>query len=151
MAIPRVWLWLQDARDRVTDDFSPRTRDEFLEMWESRAERRWGVWAGEDLCGLIAMQPVNPVTACCHVTLKKQCWGRGIARRALHLALTEAFAAGLERAFSNPYADNHTVISLFKALGFSVEGRLRHHTRQGGKPRDLILLGLLKGELKCLG
>ena len=41
------------------------------------------------------------------------------------------------------FPENVRAISLYRAVGFVEEGRLRGHLRVGGEERDLLLMGLL--------
>jgi RimJ/RimL family protein N-acetyltransferase len=152
-ALPRVWSWIQDFRARVTDDFSPQTLEEFVVQWEQLKAQRttWGVWRGAELGGLVAWEPWPvPGVGVSHALFKREFWGRGTTRRALELVYGELFEDGVRKILGFPFASNHAIIGLGKSIGAKTEGVLRRQTLQGGKPVDLVILGLLKEDFeKC--
>jgi RimJ/RimL family protein N-acetyltransferase len=146
-SLPRVWSWIQDFRQRVTDDFSPRTLDEFVAQWEQLKplRRTWGVWRGAELGGLVVWDPWPvPGVGVSHALFKREFWGRGTTKRALELVYGELFAGGARKILGFPFASNHAIIGLGKSIGAKTEGVLRKQTLQLGKPVDVVVLGLLK-------
>jgi ribosomal-protein-alanine N-acetyltransferase len=74
--------------------------------------------------------------------------GRGLGRRALVLAarwLIEECA--IERVQVLTETDNHAMLAIARAAGFSYEGVLRGYHRLGGRRDDAAILSLLVGEL----
>jgi RimJ/RimL family protein N-acetyltransferase len=62
-----------------------------------------------------------------------------------------AFASGLTKLYSVIFSDNSAVIHLAHQLGAKREGKLRQHTLRGGKPADMLVLGLTREDFaKCL-
>ncbi len=73
--------------------------------------------------------------------------GRGLGSEACRLACRYAFETlGLHRVFLRVLADNADAIRSYERAGFRREGLLRDHVRLGGVWRDLVLMGLLRGE-----
>lgn len=147
-AWPRVWQWIADFRRSVADDFAPATCSAFVEQQLARAEhsRTWAVYHDAELCGLVAYEPVSPVTGMTHAMFRKDFWGHAITETALRMVYAEIFAGGARRIFGTPFTTNHASNALAMRLGFKKEGVLRKHTLRGGKPADMIVLGLLKEE-----
>lgn len=150
-ALPRVWSWIQEFRQRVTDDFSPQTLAEFVTQWEQRKSLRttWGVWRGAELGGLVEWEPWPvPGIGVSHALFKREFWGRGTTRRALELVYGELFAGGVRKILGFPFQANHAIIGLGKSIGARTEGVLRKQTLQGGQPVDLVILGLLREDFE---
>jgi RimJ/RimL family protein N-acetyltransferase len=153
-ALPRVWSWIQQFRQRVTDDFSPQTLEEFVAQWEESKARQttWGVWRGAELGGLVAWEPWPvPGVGVSHALFKRDFWGRATTRIALELVFGELFAGDVRKILGFPFGSNHAIIGLCKSIGMRTEGVLRKQTLQNGQPVDLVILGLLKEEFeRCL-
>jgi RimJ/RimL family protein N-acetyltransferase len=150
-ALPRVWSWIQDFRQRVTDDFSPRTLTEFVAQWAELAPTRktWGVWRDGELGGLIVWEPwPMPGIGVSHALFKREFWGRATTHTALVSVYRELFDGGVRKILGFPFRSNHAIVGLGKALGARTEGVLRQQTLQGGRPVDLVILGLLKEDFE---
>src|SRR3954451_18021846 len=67
--------------------------------------------------------------------------GQGVGRALARWALLQAIDLGLAKLYVEVVADQEGAVALFTALGFSAEGLLRDHVRDGdGRRRDLVLL-----------
>lgn len=67
--------------------------------------------------------------------------GQGTGRALARWALLQALELGLAKLYVEVVADQEGAVALFTALGFSAEGLLRDHVRDGdGRRRDLVLL-----------
>jgi RimJ/RimL family protein N-acetyltransferase len=67
--------------------------------------------------------------------------GAGLGRALARWALLQALELGLGKLYVEVVADQEGAVALFTALGFSAEGLLRDHVRDGdGRRRDLVLL-----------
>lgn len=150
-ALPRVWQWMSDFRSRVADDYAPQTLDDFVEwnLARARKEHQFAVYNGEELCGLVTVEPQSPVAAVTHALFRKDFWGRDTTAAALRLVYAEAFGPlGLRKLVGPVLRDNHSIIALAMMLGAKREGMLRQQTTRGGKPADMVLLGLLKEDFE---
>jgi RimJ/RimL family protein N-acetyltransferase len=148
--LPRVWLWVQQFRSRVADDFSPKTLDEFVEVEMARMTRQmtWGVYRGGELGGLIAFEPSSPVVGTAHVTFRRSFWGHKTSVPAMREAYAQVFAEGYRKILSFVFSDNNAIRSLAKELGLKEEGVLREQTLRNGRPVDMVALGLLREEFE---
>lgn len=73
--------------------------------------------------------------------------GRGVGRAAQVLGLDRAFGElGLHKVFAEVMADNDAALKAQAAAGFRREGYLRGHVLKDGRPRDVVLLGILASE-----
>ncbi|MGD0249340.1 MAG: GNAT family protein [Thermoplasmata archaeon] len=75
-------------------------------------------------------------------------WNRGYATEASWFLCSGAFRAlGMRRIGSQALDANRASISVLRRLGFVEEGRERESVRVRGKCVDMVLFGLLRGEL----
>lgn len=74
---------------------------------------------------------------------------RGVAARALRLYAGWAFEElGMARVEVLIHPDNTASLALAEAVGFRREGVLRSHTVLRGRRVDMVVLGMLPGELR---
>jgi len=75
--------------------------------------------------------------------------GRGVATRALRLYSAWAFEElGIERLEVLVQPENEASLALAERVGFRREGVLRSHTLLRGRRADMVVLGMLRGELR---
>jgi len=80
-------------------------------------------------------------------TLARRCWGRGLAREAIALALSWGVAqAGIRRFEAEVNPANTASNRLLAALGFTHEGTLRERWTAKGTSYDVNVWGLLARE-----
>lgn len=73
--------------------------------------------------------------------------GRGLATKAARLFIRTLFnQANLHRISARVIEGNHASVTLFKRLGFRLEGRQREQVRRGTQYLDMLLFGLLRHE-----
>lgn len=77
-----------------------------------------------------------------------QFWNRGYAKEASWFLCQAAFyRLGMRRISSSALRSNVASLRVLKKLGFVYEGRQRDAIRLRGRPIDMMLYGLLRGEL----
>jgi RimJ/RimL family protein N-acetyltransferase len=146
-----VWEWIQPFRRRVCDDFAPKTRSEFTDVYLQRMEAphitSWGVWRDGELGGVIWFERVG-IAGIVHVVVKRSFWGAETTGPALSAVATEIFAegSGVRKIGALFFADNHAVRAAVQRFGFQREGLLRAQTLRDGQPVDMEPWGLLKEE-----
>src|SRR3954451_13981304 len=75
--------------------------------------------------------------------------GRGVATRALRLYSQWAFdELGIERLEVLVQPENEASLALAERVGFRREGVLRSYTAVRGRRVDMVVLGMLRGELR---
>jgi diamine N-acetyltransferase len=75
--------------------------------------------------------------------------GKGFGKQAVRLLLTHAFDdLGLTRVFLHVLADNQAAVSTYERCGFAAEGRLRAHYFKKGEYKDVLVMGMLRTDLK---
>ena len=75
---------------------------------------------------------------------------KGYGLQAIRLMLRHAFNdLGLLRLYLTVFEDNHRAIRVYEKCGFVVEGRLRKHAYKLGQFKDLIFMGICKGDPGC--
>lgn len=156
-ALPEVWQWIESFRDRVMDDYSPQTLEDFLADWETRETMRksWAVYRDDELGGLVVIEPVNPVWVNSHVLFKRSFWGRKVTLPALRAVYREVFDSGVQRISAAIFADNHQMRNLALDLGAVEETRrsqpMRNCTRRDGELVAMRIIALFPEEFeKCL-
>lgn len=138
---------MEPFRHQVNDDFSPKTLDEFVEfsLGVSAHWRTWGVYRGDELGGLIAVEPLSPVVVAAHLTFKKSFWGSKTTIEATRQALDIGFKDGpIRKVCGMVFADNNAVRGMYKRLGFREEGILKSQTVRDGQPIDVVVCGMTK-------
>ncbi len=76
-------------------------------------------------------------------------WGRGLAREAVAALIDNLFADGNRRVFADTDPDNDPSNALLRALGFTLEGRLRAEWDTHIGVRDSYIWGLLRDEWRA--
>lgn len=78
---------------------------------------------------------------------RRECWGKGYAYDAWHLAISHAFGPlGLRKVFAGVVDGNSASEATLRKLGFREEGRLRRHWFINGAYRDVLRFGLFEDE-----
>jgi len=148
-AVPRVWRWIQEFRNRVADDYAPRDVAGFMADWRARQaqERTWAVFRDYELGGLVSFQQLSPVLGTSHCLFKKTFWGWQTTVPALELIYREIFEhSTTQKITAAVFRDNASIVGLARRLGAKTEGVLRSHTLRGGRLVDMVVLGLLKDD-----
>ncbi len=143
-AVPRIWTWTEEFRHQVTDDFGPKSLAEFMADWEAKGELRlsWAIVHEGEIGGLVCVDRVSPVLGAVQFITKRSFWGSEKILPPIRAAYAAAFATGIQKLYSAVFIDNANVIHLARLLGAVREGRLRNHTMRGGKPADMLVLGI---------
>lgn len=154
---PRYWSWIQPFWDLVSDDFYPRDLDGFIarKLEETRHNTgnfaldsvvNLGVYADDELVGLISSTRISPVTCQGHISLKPSAWRQEIGRQALEQVKEIAWEAGYKKIWLLAYADNGAIIALIEAVGGIFEGVLLKHTQRNGELVDMVSYAILSPE-----
>lgn len=152
--VPRVWEWCKEFRSRVFDDYAPDCREVFVanlqaRLLEAACSPYWVLSAG-DVGGLVICERARPGVWSSHLLFKKAFFGHSITLESVRQAYTQFFRDNLEcrRIESLVFSDNSAIIGLARKLGARDEGTMREYTMRGGKPADMVSLGLLRSEFK---
>ncbi|MFZ5796563.1 MAG: GNAT family N-acetyltransferase [Sphingomonas sp.] len=112
----------------------------------------WRAWAitlaGDDRAiGFVAVGEKRPGVSEIGYMVARAHWGRGIAREAVSAVLDQVLCVeGQRRVFADTDPENAASNGLLKALGFSLEGRLREEWETHLGVRDTFLWGLLASD-----
>jgi RimJ/RimL family protein N-acetyltransferase len=166
-AWPEVWVWMEDFRRRIIDDFGPQTLEAWVEFGQGVAARArtWGVFRGEELGGLITFERQSPVMGISHAIFKQSFWGRATTVRAMREVYGKLFSEGtgdrgqeeagdkiarptLQKIASVVFEDNHAMRDLARRGGAVEEGVFRGHTVREGKLVAMVAIGLTKGDFE---
>jgi RimJ/RimL family protein N-acetyltransferase len=150
VALPLLWMWIEEARSQVADDFSPQTPGEFIALERQRAESgeviTFAIYRDHELGGYVRVVPTLPMSCEAHCIFSKSFYGYQTTLPALNDVARQLFEAGIERLTLPVFAHNTAIRSLLKRGGAVEEGTLRSYTRQNNEPVDMVIFGLLKSE-----
>ncbi|MEU6788070.1 GNAT family N-acetyltransferase [Nonomuraea angiospora] len=103
------------------------------------------------LIGSVRLRDAEPETGAAELDLRigdKEYWGRGYATDTVKVICRYGFAEmRLHRIRLSVVAENAAAIRVYEKVGFVVEGREREAFRRDGTWHDMVLMGLLEGEL----
>lgn len=153
-----LWKFANDAElQGLTQDYAPRPQS-FAELeadFDRRIEQEvtdpyFGIEVDGELighCGLIELDALSRRCRCYITIWQRSYWGQGYGAEALTLLVDHAFRDhGMRRVWLDVLADNERAIRAYKAAGFTEEGRAREHAWHDGCFKDLVFMGVLKGE-----
>lgn len=143
-ALPRVWKWIESFRQKVFDDFGPKTEDQFIEYWVSRQFRSWAVLRHGVLGGVITSTNITPRVAEMHCIFREEFWGHENTVPPICAVADILIETGITKVTSCVTPDNHGIVALLKKIGGVREGHLRGQQLRGGKPSDLIIMAVHK-------
>lgn len=121
-------------------------------LGERVGDAKWRGWSmtlkGDDRAiGTLAAGEVRPGVAEIGYLLARQYWGQGFAREGVARLLDLLFVEeGWRRACADTDPDNDASNKLLRALGFTLEGRLRGEWETHIGIRDSFIWGLLRNE-----
>jgi RimJ/RimL family protein N-acetyltransferase len=145
----RVTSWLSfDTRDR---DQAEKSLAETLER-AARGDRPDYLLVvtrlhDDRMVGFARLGPTGVKAAHLGYAIHADHWGHGYATDASRTLLRFAFTSlGKHRVSAAIGPDNEASIAVVKRLGFSYEGRIRHHVFTNGNWRDSLLYSLLEHE-----
>ncbi len=73
--------------------------------------------------------------------------GKGVGIATEFLLLCHVFEElKLNKLYAEVLVSNVPVVTLYKSMGFKEEGLLRQHIFKGGKPEDVVTMGILQEE-----
>lgn len=79
----------------------------------------------------------------------EECWGIGIATRAVKLTTDFVFAnSDIVRIYAEPFADNAASRRVLEKCGFAFEGTLKCRAEKFGVIKDTVMYSLLRPELE---
>ncbi|WP_433389329.1 GNAT family N-acetyltransferase [Micromonospora sp. KLBMP9576] len=148
---PDVMRWLDDGYPeslaQVTARYEQRERNSYEHVLfgiETLAEKR--------LIGLVKLGDAAPETGDAELDIyigEKECWGRGYGTEATRLICRYGFdKMRLHRITLWVADENAAAIHVYQKVGFVEEGRAREAFRRDGRWHDMIMMGLLEGELR---
>ena len=150
--------WLNDyevTRFLETGSF-PTTKASLQRYFEEVAKRPDNVLlaivdrATTTHIGNIKLGPIHPIHRRADLGIlvgDKQCWGRGYGTEAIRLILDYGFRRlNLHKITLGVYADHRAAMSVYKKLGFVIEGTLKQHLFRDGAFRDKFVMGLLRSD-----
>jgi RimJ/RimL family protein N-acetyltransferase len=145
---------MSEFRDRVADDYAATTLDAFMLDWQRRAaagQQSWAIYRDGELGGLVTLDLANPGVGSTHCLFVKRMWGQETTLPALREVYRLIFETGLRKLLAFVFDDNWQIKAIARKLGARREGFLRQQTMRGGKPVDMVILGLLREEFYELG
>jgi RimJ/RimL family protein N-acetyltransferase len=145
----RVTSWLSfDSRDRAAAEKALTAMVERAAQ-EDRPDYLLAVTRRDDdsVVGFARLGPTGVKAAHLGYAIHADHWGRGYATDAARVLLRFAFGTlGLHRVSAAIGPENEASVAVVKRLGFTYEGRIRHHVFTNGAWRDSLLYSLLESE-----
>lgn len=138
-----LWSWLNEPRAPNFDDFSPKTKAQFMVELGLRVTREitWAIHYDDRIVGYLAFKPMNPIFGQFHgLVIDPEFRGRGIGTEAFTAALTELIEQGFKSFLVMPYADNLPILKVIRNVGFRESGRILHATERDGDPVNLRVM-----------
>ncbi len=135
---PEMGLYLEgEQRELTEDDVSEIIARHLL---SDKSERQvWAVTIDDEVVGAVSIKfsKTNRVSEIGY-SVKKDCWGKGIARRAASAVVAAAFEAhpDLQRVQANIHPENKGSIKVAASLGMTLEGVLRSYAFVRGEVAD---------------
>ncbi|WP_424888439.1 GNAT family N-acetyltransferase [Streptomyces sp. XH2] len=148
---PEIGRWMfggyPESLAQITERFAALPRNSYAGTFlgvEPLGEER--------LIGSVRLRDAAPETGAAELDLRigdKDCWGRGYATDTVRVICRFGFdELRLHRIALTVVADNEPARRVYEKAGFVEEGRQRECFRRDGKWHDMILMGLLEGELR---
>ena len=127
--LPRLWVWMEQFKHQIFDDFGPLNQDEFVDLYMERlggGDRTFAVYRGDVIGGFVSITAPDPCgVAESHCVFRKEFFGHQTTVPALKEVFGIVFADGVSKLATAIFSDNHAVAGLAKALGFQLEGTAR--------------------------
>ncbi|MGI8333718.1 GNAT family N-acetyltransferase [Actinomadura scrupuli] len=147
---PEVMRWMNDGYPpslaHLTKRLAERTPDSFerVMLFVETAEGR--------PIGIVVLRDTEPETGAAELDIylgEKDTWGQGYATDAMRVICRYGFEKmRLHRIWLTVVAENAAARRVYEKVGFLEEGRMRDAFRRDGRWHDLIVMGLLEGELR---
>lgn len=148
---PEVMEWMSTGHPITFDQFAAGYGERYRNSYERLV---FGVEtvAEDRLIGLVVLSGAEAETGGAEFDIyigEKDCWGRGYGTEATRLICGYGFAKmRLHRVMLWVADGNAAAIRVYEKVGFVEEGRARDTFRHDGRWHDMVLMGLLEGELR---
>ncbi|WP_431024485.1 ribosomal protein S18-alanine N-acetyltransferase [Halomonas sp. H5] len=128
----------------------PWSEHQLAAALEDEAARVWGIRDGEALLGQAIVYRLPFEAELQAITVSPQARRRGLARRLLAEVIATAKGWESERLLLEVRAGNAPALALYRAAGFSEDGRRRgYYPGEAGAPReDAVLMSLALASAK---
>jgi RimJ/RimL family protein N-acetyltransferase len=137
--------------ETMTHKLAEKWLTDHAELWEKGEGRHLAVVDGDDFLGGVNFHSIRPDHRRAEVGFWLAPWarGRGIGSGAVRAACDWAFGNwDLNRIEMTTLPDNEASQALARKIGFTREGLLRQRNFERGKHVDIVMLGVLRGELR---
>jgi RimJ/RimL family protein N-acetyltransferase len=154
-----LWRWNSDPEIArwLTEDY-PQSRAQVVKRFADRPPMTYdnATFAvdqlGTDrLIGVVVLRDATPETGCAVLDIylgERDVWGHGHGTDTMRVICRYGFdVMRLHQITLWVVADNARARRVYEKVGFVEEGRQRQTFRREGRWHDLILMGLLEGEL----
>lgn len=146
MADPDMMRWWSCAPFEHVEDLRAYFAEDDQSEWRSWAITRAGE---EQAIGFVSTGQKREGVSEIGFLVAREAQGQGYAYEAVAMLLEQLFALGQRRVFADTDPDNKPSITLLRALGFTLEGRLRGEWRTHIGVRDSLIYGVLASEWRA--
>lgn len=143
MADPDMMRWWSRAPFERVEDLRASFSEGDTSDWRSWAVVRVGE---EQAIGFVSTSQKREGVSEIGYLVAREAQGQGYAYEAVAMLVDQLFALGQRRVFADTDPDNKPSIALLRALGFTLEGRLRAEWRTHIGVRDSLIYGVLSSE-----
>lgn len=146
MADPDMMRWWSRAPFEHVEDLRAYFAQDNQSDWRSWAIARTGE---EQAIGFVSTGQKREGVSEIGYLVAREAQGQGYAYEAVAMLVEQLFAQGQRRVFADTDPDNKPSITLLRALGFALEGRLRGEWRTHIGVRDSLIYGVLASEWRA--
>jgi RimJ/RimL family protein N-acetyltransferase len=161
--VPCLWELLADIEVATLSDDGPvfpRSLTQYLARFDKSLEEdpRTSVWfaveADDEIVGESGLYAIDLFSRRCElgISLGRPFWGRGLGTDAVRVTVDYAFDhLDMNRVGLRALADDERAVGAYRRAGFTVEGRLRQHSRVRTEWHDDIVMSILRSDRQDTG
>ncbi|KKL95845.1 hypothetical protein LCGC14_1850540 [marine sediment metagenome] len=148
--LPLMWQWINEFREQMVDDFTPKTFEEMIEKERSDREaggRFYTIVQKGTVVGFVWGEHVGDQVYAGHLVFDRDALRPAEKLEAAKLALNRFFSEGARKIRWMAFTDNRAYRIFLRRLGATFEGELKKETRRQGELCDVVLFASFPTEV----
>jgi hypothetical protein len=136
------WRWMQEFKDQMVDDFTPKTFEEMTEKAQRDQEaggKSYAIVQKGTVVGCLWGEHVGDQVFAGHLVFDRDALTPREKLEAAKLTLGRFFSEGARKIRWMALADNRAYRIFLRRLGAKLEGELKKETRRQGELCDVVL------------